>query len=288
MSRLPIAAAVLPLALLAAANPFPASAAESYDNCAGVITSLPTTITTQGVWCLQGDLSTAIASGAAITVAANNVTIDCNDFKIGGLAAGMGTAADGIFVDGRQNAVVRRCNVRGFLRGIRTVDGGGHLIEGNRIVASTFIGIVVDSDGSLVRDNLVSDTGGSTLATVSGVGISVDGVVDILGNGIAAVEPGVGGGPVCGIAMIRGGGATIRDNRVSGLSPSFNEIGCGIYVSSSEAAIVEGNMLSGPRTADSTGILCESVFATAARNTIVGFDAGVAVCHSFSNAFNTN
>jgi hypothetical protein len=66
----------------------PAQAAESYDNCSGYIDSVPAVIATQGTWCLRKDLSTAQTSGNAIEIAANNVVIDCNDFKLGGLAAG--------------------------------------------------------------------------------------------------------------------------------------------------------------------------------------------------------
>ena len=77
----------------------PASAAESYDNCAGFITSLPAVISSQGTWCMKQDLATAVTSGFVITVATNNVTIDCNNFKLGGLAAGAGTQASGIFAN---------------------------------------------------------------------------------------------------------------------------------------------------------------------------------------------
>ena len=44
--------------LLLAALAAPAHAAESYDSCTGTISTLPATLTTQGTWCLQGDLST--------------------------------------------------------------------------------------------------------------------------------------------------------------------------------------------------------------------------------------
>ena len=37
-----------------------------------------------------------LAGGAAITIATNNVTIDCNGFKLGGLSAGPSTFANGI------------------------------------------------------------------------------------------------------------------------------------------------------------------------------------------------
>src|SRR5207342_2748301 len=98
-------------------SPGLAKAAESYDNCSGTIVSLPATISTQGTWCLKQDLATAITSGAAITINTNNVTIDCNNFKLGGLAAGLGTSAVGIYASGRQNTKVRHCNIRGFFNG---------------------------------------------------------------------------------------------------------------------------------------------------------------------------
>jgi hypothetical protein len=64
-------------ALAAAAASVPA-AAETV-TCTE-ITSLPTTISTQGVYCLKKHFILNLASGAAITVTVNNVTIDCNEF----------------------------------------------------------------------------------------------------------------------------------------------------------------------------------------------------------------
>src|SRR4029079_7326065 len=107
-----------------------ALAAQSYDNCTGYITVLPAIISTQGTWCLKQDLATAITSGAAITINTNNVTIDCNNFKLGGLAAGLGTNAYGVFANNRFNATVRHCNVRGFYVGVflAGASGGGHAV----------------------------------------------------------------------------------------------------------------------------------------------------------------
>src|SRR5690606_12207512 len=121
--------------------PGSANAARSYDNCTGFIDSLPTTISTQGVWCLRKNLGTAIISGAAIIIDANNVTIDCNDFKLGGLAAGDASVASGIYAQNRHNAVVRHCSVRGFNYGIRLDGGAGHLVEDNRLDNNLFTGI---------------------------------------------------------------------------------------------------------------------------------------------------
>ncbi len=75
---------------------------ETYNTCAGFIDSLPATM-----WCLRKDLTTSMTSGRAISIATNNVTIDCNDFKIGGLGAGNASTATGIYTYGRQNITVR-------------------------------------------------------------------------------------------------------------------------------------------------------------------------------------
>src|SRR5688500_16840215 len=97
--------------------PAPARSAQSYDNCTGFIDSLPAVIETQGIWCLRKDLSTAITGSAAIDIRANNVTLDCNDFKLGGLPAGAYTDASGVAAIDRFNVTVRRCNIRGFYQG---------------------------------------------------------------------------------------------------------------------------------------------------------------------------
>ncbi|HMB42890.1 MAG TPA: right-handed parallel beta-helix repeat-containing protein, partial [Luteimonas sp.] len=141
-----------------------AHAAQSYDNCVGYITTLPAVITTQGTWCLKQDLATAITSGSAITINNNNVTIDCNDFKLGGLSAGTGTLSSGIYAVSRSNITVRRCNVRGFFIGVNlyATTTGGNLVEDNRLDGNTLEGLSVFGDGSIVRRNVITNTGGST------------------------------------------------------------------------------------------------------------------------------
>src|SRR5262245_2921543 len=60
------------------------------------ITSLPAVITVQGIYCLTGNLNTAMTSGNAIDIQTNNVILDLNGYKLGGLAAGLGTQTNGI------------------------------------------------------------------------------------------------------------------------------------------------------------------------------------------------
>jgi parallel beta-helix repeat protein len=164
------------------------------------------------VWCLRHDLATNIASGNAIEIATNNVTIDCNDFKVGGLAAGEASQTAGIYANARQNATVRHCNVRGFYKGIY-LNGGGHLVEDNRLDNNLYSGITVEGDNGLVRGNRVFDTGGSTFSTGDAIGISatadvVDNIVDGvftagITNEVAGISVGTSGTQVSGNVVSR-------------------------------------------------------------------------------------
>jgi hypothetical protein len=229
-----------PLAL-----PKPTHAAQSYDNCAGFIDALPATISTQGVWCLKEDLSTNITSGNAITIATNNVTIDCNDFKIGGLAAGNASLAYGIFADGRQNTTIRHCNIRGFYEGIVLQEGAGHLVEDNRLDNNLETGLSVYGDNVRVRRNAVYDTGGSAGGTLA-AGIFASGnIVDNIVSGVFADKP---GGYLYGIRS-SGFGAQVLGNSVSGIAQTATQ---------------------GGAIASSAGITLENWYQRASGNQVVG------------------
>lgn len=221
-----------------------ARAAESFEGCAGFIDTLPATITTQGVWCLRKDLGTSMASGAAITVATNNVTIDCNGFKVGGLGAGDTSTARGVQATDRLNITVRNCALRGFHHGIELSgeNGGGHLVEGNRIDQNLVRGIFVEGENNLVRDNRVFDTGGAPSATTSwGMG----GTGDFIGN---TVSGGFVAYPntqyVYGIVVV--GTGTVRDNIIRGLTKTQGVTGAatGIHVGTADGVVIRDNHVS--------------------------------------------
>jgi hypothetical protein len=232
-----------------------AYAAQSYDNCNNFIDTLPATISTQGVWCLHKDLSTNITSGKAITIAANNVTIDCNDFKLGGLAAGPGSLATGIYAFDRQNATIRHCNVRGFYYGVVLGGiGAGHLVEDNRLDNNLGLGIYVEGGNSLVRRNRVYDTGGYTGPYAdSSMGIFAEG--DIIDNIVAGVFADLSGGLLKGIE-VRGSGNRVKGNVVSGFSltattgGASSAIGINAYGS---PGFIAGNSVAGPGTVGISG-----------------------------------
>ncbi len=277
VSRLVVTSVFVPIAvLLATLVPVrSAQATESFDACAGVIASLPVTIATQGVWCLTKDLSTSITSGAAITVATNNVTIDCNGFKLGGLGAGNASQAVGIGASARQNTTVRNCNIRGFLSGV-DLRGAGHLVEDNRFDNNLRSATVVVGSNNTIRRNLMYDTGGSTS---SGYAAAVDANANIIDNTITGVF-GPSGFSIYGIAHGNGGGvgSVIRDNRVSGLVSSGSTV-IGIMASAASMEVSRNHVVATPAVTGS-GIQTSSAFCVG--NTVTGFSTAFGGCGASS------
>lgn len=238
MNRLP-ALAVLALVLC----PFrEAAAAESYGNCKSFIATLPAVISSQGTTCMNKDLATSIESGAAISITAHNVTLDCNDFKLGGLAAGTDTLTDGIVADARLNVTLRNCNIRGFARGVAfTGAGSGHVLEDNRFDGNTTVGVWLEGDGNTVRRNIIVATGGMAAAG-GAVGIYVNGNADVIDNTVDGVYPSSEGtqfGSV-GIGVDASSTSVVQGNRVRGVDggngPSY-----GFYTANGDFAAFEGN-----------------------------------------------
>ncbi len=273
--------------------PRPALAAESYDNCTGFIDSVPATISTQGVWCLRKNVSTAIDAGYAINITTNNVTIDCNDFKIGGLGGGAGTHTYGIYANERSNATVRHCNIRGFYYGVALLgsSGSGHVVEDSRFDGNTYAAIYVQGDGSAIRDNEVRDTGGSTFTDGSAIGILAYDGVDLIGNTVTGVSPAPynGNGSAYGI-LARGydAGGSVVGNRVRGLVSPGTGVAYGIYNEGASRMILRGNDVAGVGSPGSIGLYCEDNRATARDNVVSGFATPVSICLSDRDTTNTN
>jgi len=269
-------------ALLALAFLFPTSearAAESYDACTGTITALPFTINAPGTWCVKQHLYTSAASGAAITVNSSNVTIDCNNFKIEGTSAGAGTANRGILASGKLNVSVRNCQVRGFQYGIALVGatGGDHLVEHNRLSGNTSYGIFVEGDGSLIRDNQVSLTGGSTL-TPHAYGIYGRYITDIQDNVVSGVVGNGNAGNIIGIYTLNNTGGTVAGNRVHGLVKA-GTIGLrGILNSQSSRVVLMRNNVAGDGSTAGVGITCTNSTSRVKDTVVSGFPTGLSGC----------
>lgn len=185
------------------------------------ITALPATITVQGTHCLKQDLATTITSGNAITIATNNVILDMNGFKLGGLGSGPGTQAVGIFAIDRQNITIRNGTVRGFGTNIHfdatgtSTQSRGHIVEDMRIDAARSTGIRVEGFHTILRDNFIANTGNSTLLnTARAISIVGGEGHPVSGNVISQVEEDFA---ASGIVLTDTTGAVVERNKVRAL-----------------------------------------------------------------------
>ncbi|MDQ3287891.1 MAG: right-handed parallel beta-helix repeat-containing protein [Pseudomonadota bacterium] len=285
---MPISARFPALLLLAAcALPMSAHAAGDYDNCAGFIDSLPASISSQGTWCLRKDLATSIATGDAITIKANNVTLDCNGFKIGGLSAGPGTTTDGVRAVDRMNITVRNCNIRGFHHGVAIFGpaSSGHVVEDNRFEGCPHEGISLQGGGSIVQRNLVLRTGGSTSQPGFARAISINGSIDVLDNTISGVVPSMdaaGDALAIGVYSVANLSGSILGNRIRGLKSAGAGAAYGVYGSGSERISLLDNELVGTAGA-STGLHCTDDRGRAKDNVISGFTSAISGCADDGN-----
>lgn len=249
--------------------------AETYATCAGFIEALPATITTQGTWCLRKDLNTSISSGNAITIATNNVTIDCNNFKIGGLGAGDGSIANGISAASRSNATVRNCSIRGFYRGVTLPGGSGHLVQDNLVDQSLLTGIHVTGENNRVQRNRVNDTGGATGLDYA---VAIEANADVIDNTVSGVFAAADTTYADGIVLY-GSGNTARGNQVRGLLPAGSEGNAlGIYAIDSGIRISDNHVSVATKTAGNgiEGSADGNTFCTG--NSVANFDTPYLSC----------
>jgi hypothetical protein len=272
-------AGLLPALLLVTATPV--GAAESYDNCnRGFVASVPAILGSQGVYCLNKDLTGNLEDGIAITVTTNNVTLDCNGFKLGNQQAGFDNTAFGIQAFLKANITVRNCNIRGFGYAIFLV-GSGHVVEDNRIEGSTIMGMQVSGDGSMIRRNFVLDTG-TGVYSPSGA-IVATGLVDIIDNTVTGVW-GMDGSPsnVYGINLQPSIGGTIEGNSIRGLLVAGTGTGdpYGIFIDNSGGGVsVSRNRIANAGAVDGSGIQCAGApQSMLTDNHLLGFTVGFAGC----------
>lgn len=255
----------------------PAAAAESYDNCTNFIDSLPATISTQGTWCLREHLGTNIATGNAISVNVNNVTIDCNGFKIGGLAAGDSSLAVGIYSFDNQNTTVRNCNVRGFSYGILMQGGAGHLIEDNRLDNNLYRGIDVVGSNNRILRNVVYDTGGGTSLAPSVYGIRASG--SITGNTVSGLFATTSDNAQLFGISAHGADTWVRGNLVSSFSLMPNVPARGIELMNSYQRVSGNHVISGEDVSGANPTA--GIFTSGANpafcldNTVAGFNTNI-------------
>ncbi len=196
--------------------------------CNQYILSLPYRVTAPGHYCLARNLSTPAnpAYTVAITIDADSVVLDLNQFTLDGSAVGSATAMTGILgLADHRRITVRNGVVRGFFDGINLYGaGGGHTVEHLWADHNYESGIGIRSLGgrNLVRDNVVTDTGGSTNlnefpgGVANAFGISVNGSANVINNEVTHTF-GMNGGIAWAFELVfEGEGQIAVNNRVIG------------------------------------------------------------------------
>jgi parallel beta-helix repeat protein len=211
------------------------------------ITSLPATITTQGIYCFTGNLATNLASGNAIEITVNNVTIDMNGYKLGNLAAGAGTFAVGIRANQKKNITIRNGIIRGFHVGIVLQGSGssGHFVEDIIADGNTVLGILIENtDGATVRNNRVVDTGGSTLTTqAEGIKLFNSPGSTVTNNSISGTH-GTSSGDAIELDVNFSDNSTVKGNLVTDTSTGSGAV-FGIWALDNDNSVLENNVVTG-------------------------------------------
>lgn len=125
------------------------------------VTSVPATLSTPGEYCLTGDLSYSSTSGAAITIDANDVTLDFQGHKLSGNYTSSYIYSYGVSADNNgndhHNVTIRNGHIEGFGSGIGVATNGGDvaLIENMLISKTRSVGINATGARATVRNNRI-------------------------------------------------------------------------------------------------------------------------------------
>lgn len=244
------------------------------------IASLPAVITQPGIHCMKQDLATSMTSGSAITVNANNVTIEMNDFKLGGLGAGVNTNATGIYAYNRQNLTIRNGTIRGFANNVKLegaqVNGtsNGHLIENIRSESARYISLWVMGSNSVVRSNLVLTTGNGGFVTAYGIVVQFGQGHTVMNNVVNDVTE---TSEAYGIKAADTVGAIVQDNQVRNVTATYSY---GIH-STGERTVIQRNTVTN-YALGYVGIDAQRTFDACLNNVVTRYTSPLTTCTSSS------
>jgi hypothetical protein len=280
------------LASLSLLGPRTAHAAPALGNCTGFIDTLPATISAPGTWCLRASLVSGTWEGApnaAITIASNDVVLDCNGFGIKGPGIQSHTGISGYQVN---RVTVRRCSVSQFELGIAVEDyddvASDLRFEGNVVTDIGYAGLWSTERNTVMTGNRVARIGGYQYSTdyygiVMQDGSLIDNTIEDM------VWPRTWDGNTFRVSGIRAGGpghVTIRGNRIRKLKADYGWGAIGIWLFGvGDATVVEndiaGDMVNADGDFKSIGIYCFAdtpIHVPTVDNVITGFPIPVQGC----------
>jgi len=146
------------------------------------INSLPTNITASGTYCMTGNVSKAFTANA-ITVSANNVTIDLAGFTINQTTIGAG---NGLASDGYGNIQVKNGRFLNFRQAITMNNGNGNVID-NIYIDNGYYGIYMTGSNAVVKNCTVKGVGPAiNVESVGGYGQTQNSGSRIVNNDVMA------------------------------------------------------------------------------------------------------
>ena len=293
------------LLLAATALLLPAAASAETFNCTE-ITSLPTTISASGHYCLHQNFVQAFSPQVAIDIEADDVVLDCNDHTIRETAPA--SNAEGVYVyRDRSRVTVRHCVIDGFYFGINfianTLGARGNVIQDNTIVRARETGITVWGSGNLIENNRITEVQGNLVGS-NATGIKVAGPGNIgsgniiRGNLIANFKPNPPSGTPYAIGINMSGlqDTVISGNTITGLYAHTGGGTYGIIASGSTGVSVTDNFLASPPLPYSapydggnyfgvylSGTTLEQATNLCADNQVGHFNTDVQGCNKFGN-----
>ncbi len=216
-----------------------------------LISIVPFVISSPGTYTLTSDIYYNSTGGTAISIAADNVTIDFNGYALINLASAPNMTATAIASLDHANITVHGGLIRGFSYGMNLDDStvgsatyGGHHIHDMVIANGTFRGLDIEGPGNVIEDNAIVRLGPTTLHNNAFVmGIEAPGPNGLIQNNIVTELYTNGLGETVGIAVSTNGvGTQVLNNIVNnsdiGAFRSF-----GIWVGGDSDVVVGDNQI---------------------------------------------
>jgi hypothetical protein len=246
---IPLLAAMVLLAL-------PWHPARAETTACTVVSSLPTTISAAGTYCLDQDFDFT-DSGTPININASNVVLDCNHHRVTNVGAP--GSYNGVYAYNElKGVVIRNCTLDAFGGGIYLSSGSspgatGNLIEGNAILHSGAYGITVWGNNNRIERNRVSGNTGADNGQAEGIvvyGMGNDGTSNaIRDNVISDFKPPLPTSTVfrtVGISFDGGNNFEVTGNTITGLYAPTGRAVNAIVSGGTASSLVARNIVLSP------------------------------------------
>jgi hypothetical protein len=234
------------LILLSAVAPGRAVADET-TFCKAYITTLPYTITQQGHYCFNRNLTAAFPISTAITIQSDFVVLDLNGFKLQYTGSvNDGTPKTGVYAENRKNLVIRNGTLVGCTHGVTLYEftaGGSanHRLEDLQIMEGQ-MPVLVDGASNVVRRCVFRNIRFGLPASAGIAAIFLRGSGGLVSGNVIDGVPGNGIHQTYGIRA-QGLRHVLEDNVVSAVTQSSGPGGIGLFMDDASSIYRDNTVL---------------------------------------------